>query len=184
MIKAYFANDFLHLSDVTLDRPRTAWRCATATASPSAVVDFHQAQGRLATLSAVKPAEHFGALHPEGHRITRFEEEPQGAVASSTTAGHKPSLAKGCCTASRLARLLKRAFEVDLRSNLDSSRSCEFFRPKERMRRPLSGAFPSANCLLRRLTTFLAVACSCKPTTSRTSRVGHVSYLLRRGVPK
>jgi glucose-1-phosphate cytidylyltransferase len=43
-----------------------------------ALLAFHQAQGRLATLTAVQPAGRFGALDLQGHRITRFEEKPQG----------------------------------------------------------------------------------------------------------
>jgi glucose-1-phosphate cytidylyltransferase len=44
----------------------------------SALLDFHRAQGRVATLTAVQPAGRFGALDMSGGRITRFEEKPQG----------------------------------------------------------------------------------------------------------
>jgi glucose-1-phosphate cytidylyltransferase len=122
VIKEYFANYFLHMSDVTFDlaenrmevchRHCEPWRVtlvntgdATQTGGRlkrvreyldegeafcftygdglsdvdlTALVDFHKAQGRQATLTAVQPAGRFGALDIEGQRITRFEEKPQG----------------------------------------------------------------------------------------------------------
>jgi glucose-1-phosphate cytidylyltransferase len=121
VIKEYFANYFLHKSDVTFDlaenrmqvchRHCEPWRvtlddtgehtqtggrlkrerdyvddetfCFTygdglADVDVSALLDFHRAQRRIATLTAVQPAGRFGALDMSGGRITRFEEKPQG----------------------------------------------------------------------------------------------------------
>ncbi len=121
VIKEYFANYFLHMSDVTFDlaenrmevchRHCEPWRvtlvdtgdqtqtggrlkrvrdyvdgepfCFTygdglSDVNVRELVDFHQSQGRLATLTAVQPAGRFGALDIEGQRISRFEEKPQG----------------------------------------------------------------------------------------------------------
>lgn len=121
VIKEYFANYFLHMSDVTFDlaenrmevchRHCEPWRvtlvdtgehtqtggrlrrvreyvedetfCFTygdglADVDITALVAFHRAQGRQATLTAVQPPGRFGALDLQGHRITRFQEKPHG----------------------------------------------------------------------------------------------------------
>ena len=122
LIKEYFANYFLHMSDVrfdmrdnrmeVLERHAEPWRvtlvdtgdrtmtggrlkrvrryldretfCFTygdgvADVDLGALIDFHRAQGRLATLTAVQPAGRFGALEiVDGRRITRFDEKPRG----------------------------------------------------------------------------------------------------------
>ncbi len=121
VIKEYFANKFLHMSDVTFDlaenrmevchRHCEPWRvtlidtgdstqtggrlkrvrdylddepfCFTygdglSDVNVSELVNFHRAQGRLATLTAVQPAGRFGALDIHDQRIRRFEEKPQG----------------------------------------------------------------------------------------------------------
>ena len=121
VIKEYFANYFLHMSDVTFDlaenrmevchRHCEPWRvtlvdtgdqtqtggrlkrvrdyvdgdafCFTygdglSDVNVRELVEFHKAQGRQATLTAVQPAGRFGALDIEGQRISRFEEKPQG----------------------------------------------------------------------------------------------------------
>ena len=41
------------------------------------LVAFHKREGRLATLTAVRPPARFGALEIDGNRISRFEEKPQ-----------------------------------------------------------------------------------------------------------
>jgi glucose-1-phosphate cytidylyltransferase len=41
------------------------------------VLAFHRAQGRLATVTAVRPPARFGTLEIEGDRVTRFVEKPQ-----------------------------------------------------------------------------------------------------------
>ncbi len=43
----------------------------------SAVLDFHQSHGRLATIVAVRPPARFGALTFEGPVVTEFVEKPQ-----------------------------------------------------------------------------------------------------------
>ena len=43
-----------------------------------ALVDFHHAQGGLATVTAVQPPGRFGALDLEGERIRGFSEKPTG----------------------------------------------------------------------------------------------------------
>jgi glucose-1-phosphate cytidylyltransferase len=121
MIKEYFANYFLHSSDVTIDmcnnqmevheRKAEPWRvtlvdtgestltggrlrrvsrylgsepfCFTygdglADVDITALVEFHQQQGRWATLTAVQPPGRFGSLAFERGRVLAFEEKPQG----------------------------------------------------------------------------------------------------------
>jgi glucose-1-phosphate cytidylyltransferase len=41
------------------------------------LVEFHKAQGRLATVTAVRPPARFGGLEFEGDSIRRFSEKPQ-----------------------------------------------------------------------------------------------------------
>jgi glucose-1-phosphate cytidylyltransferase len=43
----------------------------------TALVAFHRAQGRLATVTAVRPPARFGALEIAGDQVARFEEKPQ-----------------------------------------------------------------------------------------------------------
>jgi glucose-1-phosphate cytidylyltransferase len=121
VIKEYFANYFLHMSDVTFDlaanrmqvheRHAEPWRVtlvdtgeATMTGGRlrrvrgyvgeetfcltygdglsdvdlGALVAFHRAEGRLATITAVQPPGRFGALQTESSRVTGFREKPQG----------------------------------------------------------------------------------------------------------
>jgi glucose-1-phosphate cytidylyltransferase len=42
------------------------------------LVDFHKAEGRLATVTAVQPAARFGSVEMEGTRVTEFMEKPKG----------------------------------------------------------------------------------------------------------
>ncbi len=42
-----------------------------------ALVAFHEAHGKLATVTAVRPPARFGGLALEGDRVTRFAEKPQ-----------------------------------------------------------------------------------------------------------
>jgi glucose-1-phosphate cytidylyltransferase len=119
LIKEYFANYSLHMSDVTIDmRGRSMevhrnmaedWRislvdtgeetmtggrlrrarhfigdedfCLTygdgvSDVDVSAVVDFHRAHGRMATVTAVRPSSRFGQLELDGTRVERFTEKP------------------------------------------------------------------------------------------------------------
>ena len=41
-------------------------------------IDFHRAHGRQATVTAVQPMARFGALIPDGDRVSSFEEKPPG----------------------------------------------------------------------------------------------------------
>jgi glucose-1-phosphate cytidylyltransferase len=121
MIKEYFANYLLHLSDVTIDIARDTieihnhkaepWRitlvdtgestqtggrlkrvanyikgdyfCMTYGDGLSSVnisdsIKFHQAHGKLATLTAVQPPGRFGALQLSGKSVEKFLEKPSG----------------------------------------------------------------------------------------------------------
>jgi glucose-1-phosphate cytidylyltransferase len=122
MIKEYFSNYFLHMSDVTIDLAKNAvevhqnsaepWRvtlvdtgadtmtggrlkavrpyltegepfCFTygdglARIDIAALMAFHAAHGRRATITAVAPPGRFGALEFDGDRVTSFREKPDG----------------------------------------------------------------------------------------------------------
>ena len=122
VIKEYFANYFLHTSDVTFDMKNNTMEVHTRHAEPwkvtlvdtgddtltggrlkrvkeyvrdddlfcftygdgvsdvdiGALIVFHQAHGKLATLTAVQPPGRFGALNLDGQRINSFQEKPQG----------------------------------------------------------------------------------------------------------
>jgi glucose-1-phosphate cytidylyltransferase len=121
VIKEYFSNYFLHMSDITFDtqhnkveihyRRAEPWRvtlvdtglntmtggrlkrvreyvgdepfCMTYGDGVSdvdirALIRFHEAQGTLATVTAVQPAARFGALDIDGTRVRAFEEKPKG----------------------------------------------------------------------------------------------------------
>ena len=122
VIKEYFANYFLHSSDVTFDfrRNETAihhcgaepWRitlvdtgehsmtggrlrrvrdhledsepfCFTygdgvADVDITALLAFHRAHGKLATVTGVQPPGRYGALRLDGRRVVDFEEKPRG----------------------------------------------------------------------------------------------------------
>ena len=121
MIKEYFANYLLHMSDVTIDIERDTieihsrkvepWRitlvdtgektqtggrlkrisnyikgdyfCMTygdglSSVNISGCVEFHQAHGKLATMTAVQPPGRFGALKLSGTSVENFLEKPSG----------------------------------------------------------------------------------------------------------
>ncbi|GGC07605.1 glucose-1-phosphate cytidylyltransferase [Pseudoduganella buxea] len=122
VIKEYFANYFLHTSDVTFDMQNNRMEVHARSAEPwkvtlvdtgdetltggrlkrvreyvkdeeafcftygdgvsnvdiTALVAFHRAHGKLATLTAIQPPGRFGALNLEGERIASFQEKPQG----------------------------------------------------------------------------------------------------------
>ncbi|MBP9526900.1 MAG: glucose-1-phosphate cytidylyltransferase [Laribacter sp.] len=122
LIKEYFANYFLHMSDVTFDmvhnrmevheQKAEPWRvtlvdtgedtmtggrlrrvkeylkdeeafCFTygdgvADVDIAASIAFHQAHGKLATVTAVLPPGRFGALDREGDSVRGFIEKPRG----------------------------------------------------------------------------------------------------------
>lgn len=123
VIKEYFANYFLHMSDVTFDMQKNSmevhqrfaepWRvtlvdtgedtmtggrlkrvyeyikneeafCFTygdgvCDVNVSELINFHQAHGKQATLTAVHPPGRFGAIEiHQDHHITSFKEKPKG----------------------------------------------------------------------------------------------------------
>ncbi len=122
VIKEYFANYFLHMSDVTFDmhdnkmivhnNNAEPWRvtlidtgeetmiggrikrilpyvrdddafCLTygdgvGDVDIQAGIALHEAEGRLATVTATQLPGRFGALTYAGHRVTGFQEKPQG----------------------------------------------------------------------------------------------------------
>jgi glucose-1-phosphate cytidylyltransferase len=122
VIKEYFANYFLHMSDVTFDmqsnrmevhqRNVEPWRvtlvdtgeetmtggrlkrvggyindedsfCFTygdgvADVDITALIDFHRAHGRLATVTAVQPPGRYGALVRSNGSVRGFQEKPPG----------------------------------------------------------------------------------------------------------
>ena len=122
VIKEYFANYFLHMSDVTIDLENNSvevhrhmaepWRvtlvdtgehtmtggrlkrvidhvkdedcfCFTygdglSNIDIGALIAFHRAHGRMATVTAVLPAGRYGALERDGDRVTAFVEKPRG----------------------------------------------------------------------------------------------------------
>jgi glucose-1-phosphate cytidylyltransferase len=120
MIKEYFANYALHMSDVTIDMAAgqtevlgtsaEPWRvtlvdtgqdtmtggrikrvapflgetfCLTygdgvADIDIRALVGFHEAHGKLVTVTAVQPPGRFGAMRVEGEEVVGFQEKPEG----------------------------------------------------------------------------------------------------------
>lgn len=121
VIKEYFSNYFLHMSDVTFDMGRGSMQVHNQNAEPWKVtlvdtgehtatggrlrrvrpylgqqdfcftygdgladldigqlVAFHQAHGRKATMTAVRPPGRFGSVELEGDAISRFVEKPLG----------------------------------------------------------------------------------------------------------
>ena len=122
VIKEYFANYYLHMSNVTFDMSENSMTVHENTVEPwkvtlvdtgdetmtggrlkrvasylddnenfcftygdgvtdvdiSKVIDFHERQGSLATVTAVQPPGRFGALDFKGNKIQSFEEKPQG----------------------------------------------------------------------------------------------------------
>lgn len=120
VIKEYFANYFLHQSDVTIDLANNSievhhkkaepWKvtlvdtgeetqtggrlkrvadyidgdfCMTygdgvGSVDLTALLQFHQSHGKLATMTAVQPPGRFGALQLNGNQIQSFVEKPQG----------------------------------------------------------------------------------------------------------
>jgi glucose-1-phosphate cytidylyltransferase len=122
MIKEYFANYFLHMSDVTFcmrnnrmevhQKHAEPWKvtlvdtgedtmtggrlrrvadylrdeaafCFTygdgvSDVDIGAAIRFHQAHGKLATVTAVQPPGRYGALQLAGERVSGFMEKPRG----------------------------------------------------------------------------------------------------------
>lgn len=122
MLKEYFANYFMHMSDVTIDLARNTteihnsrsedWRITlvdtgaqtqtggrlkairpyltegepfaftygdgVADIDIGALIAFHAAHGKRATITSVTPPGRFGALEMHGDMVTRFREKPMG----------------------------------------------------------------------------------------------------------
>jgi len=122
LIKEYFSNYFLHMSDITIDmkqnkmevhqRNAEPWRitlldtgentmtggrlkrirnylsddeffCLTygdgvGDVNITKLLDFHKAQGTLATITAIQPQGRFGALEINQNKVTGFWEKPKG----------------------------------------------------------------------------------------------------------
>ena len=120
VIKEYFANYFLHMSDVTFDMANNTMEVHQKKAEPwrvtivdtgdetmtggrikrvapyldgpfcctygdgvgdvdiTALLAFHKAGGRLATLTGVQPPGRFGALQLQGDQVQSFQEKPEG----------------------------------------------------------------------------------------------------------
>lgn len=122
LIKEYFANYFLHMSDVTFDMRTNAMRVHEQHAEPwrvtlvdtgeetltggrlrrvasyvreedafcftygdglsdvdiTALIAFHRAHGRWATVTAVQPPGRYGALERSGDQVIGFTEKPRG----------------------------------------------------------------------------------------------------------
>jgi len=121
IIKEYFANYFLHMSDVTFDMQNNKMEVHENSAEPWSVtlvntgestmtggrlkrirkyigdddfcltygdglsnvninesIEFHKAQGKLATLTGVQPPGRFGAINLDNDSVKSFKEKPQG----------------------------------------------------------------------------------------------------------
>ena len=122
MIKEYFANYFLHMSDVTFNMKNNEIKIHSKRAEPwtvtlvdtgektmtggrlnrvksylkneeafcftygdgvadiniSKLIEFHNKQGSIATLTAVYPPGRFGALDIDYNKVTTFKEKPKG----------------------------------------------------------------------------------------------------------
>ena len=122
LIKEYFANYFLHMSDVTFDMANNQMQVHQHKAEPwkvtlvdtgddtltggrlkrvsdyirdeqafcftygdglsdvdiTALIAFHQAHGKWATVTAVQPPGRYGALDRDGNQVTGFTEKPRG----------------------------------------------------------------------------------------------------------
>ena len=121
MIKEYFANYFLHMSDVTFDMQNNRMQVHQNSAEPwqvtlvdtgettqtggrmkrirhflddedfcctygdgigdvdiTRLIEFHRTRKTLATMTATQPPGRFGAVTIEGHKVTSFQEKPEG----------------------------------------------------------------------------------------------------------
>jgi glucose-1-phosphate cytidylyltransferase len=53
------------------------WGDGVSTVDIGALLEFHRAHGKIATLTAVRPPARFGHLELDGDRIADFSEKPQ-----------------------------------------------------------------------------------------------------------
>ena len=63
-----------HMGDETF---MITWGDGVSDVDLHALLDFHRAHGRLATLTAVRPPARFGHLEIEGAQVVEFSEKPQ-----------------------------------------------------------------------------------------------------------
>jgi glucose-1-phosphate cytidylyltransferase len=75
VIKEYFANYFLHTSDVTFDMQKNEMEVHTRNAEPWKVTLVDTGDE---TMTATQPPGRFGSLNLEGNRVNSFQEKPQG----------------------------------------------------------------------------------------------------------
>jgi glucose-1-phosphate cytidylyltransferase len=76
VIKEYFANYFLHMSDVTFHMRTNSMEVQQKNAEPWEVTLVDTGE---ATLTAVQPPSRYGALNlVEGDQVAGFQEKPQG----------------------------------------------------------------------------------------------------------
>ncbi len=66
-LKPYIGNETFMLT----------WGDGVADVNLKALLAFHRAHGKLATLTAVRPPARFGKLNLEGDQVVKFEEKPQ-----------------------------------------------------------------------------------------------------------
>lgn len=55
------------------------WGDGVSNVDLDALLKFHRSHGKLATMTAVRPAARYGHLHFDGERIAKFSEKPQTA---------------------------------------------------------------------------------------------------------
>jgi glucose-1-phosphate cytidylyltransferase len=55
------------------------WGDGVSDVDLDALLKFHRSHGKLATMTAVRPAARYGHLHFDGDRIAQFSEKPQTA---------------------------------------------------------------------------------------------------------
>ena len=97
-IKEYFANYFLHMSDVTFDLSNNhmvvhtrrvkshigdepfcfTYGDGVADVDIKSLINFHKSEGRHATLTAVQPPGRYGSIAFERGKVISFVEKPQG----------------------------------------------------------------------------------------------------------
>lgn len=56
------------------------WGDGVSNVDLTALVKFHRAHGRIATVTAVRPPSRFGHMHFDGDRVVQFSEKPDAAA--------------------------------------------------------------------------------------------------------
>src|ERR1700712_4457882 len=81
IVKEYFANYFLHKSDVTIDLQDNSIKVHDSQAEPWKItlVNYHKEHGKYCTVTSVQPSGRFGALNIlEDSTVHSFMEKPKG----------------------------------------------------------------------------------------------------------